>query len=367
MTGVIDALEVRRDDLATTRQVHTPFLHLDEGEVLLRVDRFGLTSNNVTYGVAADLVGYWDFFPAAEEGWGRIPVWGFADVVESRSEAVEVGRRVFGYLPMATHLVATPTRVSPSGFTDGAAHRAGLPGTYNRYQFTAADPIYRRDKEAHQAVFVPLFFTSFFIDDYLVDNADFGADTIVISSASSKTAAGVALCTSRRTGARPTIVGLTSAGNADFVERLGFYDEVCAYDDIGTLDAQENAVFVDVAGDAAVRASVHRHFGDRLAASLQVGLTHWESGESDAGEELPGPTPEQFFAPTQIEKRVQEWGRKGYLDRVGAAWANLLEVADDWVHFTEVRGLDGLRDAYLEMLEGTLDPAEALMIEVGDR
>ena len=364
MAGKIDVLEVRRDDLATTREVHEPLPHLGEGEVLLRVDRFGLTSNNVSYGVAADLVGYWRFFPAADDGWGRIPVWGFADVVESRSDSVEVGRRVFGYLPMATHLIATPTRVSQSGFTDGVAHRADLPGTYNRYQFTRADPMYRPEKENHQAVFVPLFFTSFFIDDYLADREDFGADVLILSSASSKTAAGVALCTSRREGPRPTIIGLTSAGNAEFVGRLGFYDEVCTYDEVDSLDSARHAVFVDVAGDAEVVAAVHGHFDDRLAASLRVGFTHWEAGGDDLA--LPGPEREMFFAPTQISKRVEEWGRKGYRDRVGAAWADLLEVADEWVHFTEVRGLDGLRDAFLEMLGGDLDPSEALMIEVGE-
>jgi hypothetical protein len=224
--------------------------------------------------------------------------------------------------------------------------------------------MYRPEKENHQAVFVPLFFTSFFIDDYLADREDFGADVLILSSASSKTAAGVALCTSRREGPRPTIIGLTSAGNAEFVGRLGFYDEVCTYDEVDSLDSARHAVFVDVAGDAEVVAAVHGHFDDRLAASLRVGFTHWEAGGDDLA--LPGPEREMFFAPTQISKRVEEWGRKGYQDRVGAAWAGLLEVADEWVHFTEVRGLDGLRDAFLEVLGGDLDPSEALMIEVGE-
>ena len=43
---------------------------------------------------------YWGFFPA-EPGWGRMPVWGFAKVLESRSEALEEGIRVYGYLPPA--------------------------------------------------------------------------------------------------------------------------------------------------------------------------------------------------------------------------------------------------------------------------
>ena len=35
----------------------------DAGQVLLRIDRFALTANNVTYGVAGDQIGYWQFFP----------------------------------------------------------------------------------------------------------------------------------------------------------------------------------------------------------------------------------------------------------------------------------------------------------------
>jgi len=36
-------------------------------EVLLKIDRFAFTANNVTYGVAGDQIGYWQFFPPAAE------------------------------------------------------------------------------------------------------------------------------------------------------------------------------------------------------------------------------------------------------------------------------------------------------------
>jgi Protein of unknown function (DUF2855) len=45
---------------------------------------------------------------------------------------------------------------------------------------------------------LPLFITSFVLDDFLADNDDFGADQIVISRASSKTSAGAAMCIARR-------------------------------------------------------------------------------------------------------------------------------------------------------------------------
>ena len=334
---------------------------LDAGQVLLRVDRFGLTTNNVTYGVVGDVIGYWDFFPAAE-GWGRIPVWGFAEVVAGEVAGLTPATRVFGYFPMASHLVVEPTRVGPHGFADGARHRVQLPAVYNRYQRTDADPLYRTETEDVHAVFVPLFVTSFVLDDFLADNADFGAERVVLSSASSKTSAGTALCSSRRAGARPLVVGLTSAAHVGFVEGLGCYDQVVTYDDLTSLDASVTTVFVDIAGNANVRLAVHRHLGDRLAASLTVGMTHRESLTAHA--ELPGPEPTFFFAPSQIDKRVAEWGQAGYQQRLVAAWSGLLEVVHRWVDIVEINGFDALAATYRQMLDGATRPDQAFVVNV---
>jgi hypothetical protein len=359
MSDLIQTLEVSRADLRNTRIVDEPRPDLADGQVLLRIDRFGLTSNNVTYGVVGDMIGYWGFFPA-DEGWGRIPVWGFAEVVDSHRDDVAVGTRVFGYLPMSSHLIVEPTRVSPHGFTDGAAHRSELPPLYNRYRRTDTDPTYSPETEDVQAILSPLFATSFVIDDFLADNDDFGANRIVLSSASSKTAAGTALCVVRRAGPRPEVVGLTSARNAPFVTGLGWYDTVITYDDIETLDPSPPTVFVDMAGNAAVRHALHRHLGDRLIASHTVGVTHWEAEAPSAP--LPGPKPTMFFAPTQVDKRMAEWGVAGYLDRFGKAWAGLLDVVSDWIDVVEVDGLDPMQTRYLQLLAGVAPPAEGVIV-----
>src|SRR3954469_14620437 len=99
---------VKRDDLRQTRITEAEVPALEDGQALLDVDRFGLTANNVTYAVFGDAMSYWDFFPASE-GWGRVPVWGFADVRKSRADGLESGARVYGYLPPSSHLVVTPS------------------------------------------------------------------------------------------------------------------------------------------------------------------------------------------------------------------------------------------------------------------
>ena len=93
--------QVNRDAFRDCRFVSgAPIDALADGQVLFKVDRFALTSNNISYAVAGDLIGYWGFFPA-KDGWGRIPVMAYADVIASACDGVEVGERFFGFVPMA--------------------------------------------------------------------------------------------------------------------------------------------------------------------------------------------------------------------------------------------------------------------------
>jgi hypothetical protein len=289
---------------------------LGDGTVRLRIDAFALTSNNITYAAFGDAMNYWDFFPTGDAATGCIPVWGFGDVVESRCESIAVGERVYGYLPIASDVVLQPARITPAGFLDGSEHRRTLHAVYNQYSRCAADPGYVPAREAEQALLRPLFTTSFLIDDFLGDNAFFGARCVVLSSASSKTAYGTAFCLAQRRGSADAVkvIGLTSPGNRAFTRALGCYDEVLSYDDVASLPADVPTVYVDFSGSVSVRSSVHEHFGDTLAYSCSVGGTHWEALGSGKG--LAGPRPVLFFAPAQIKKRNADWGPDGLQQRL---------------------------------------------------
>jgi len=350
---------VRRDDLRTCRVEDSPTPELEEGQALLRVARFGLTANNITYAVFGDGMRYWDFFPAPE-GWGRVPTWGFAEVAASRAEGVEVGTRLYGYLPPSTHLVVTPARADAHGFVDAAPHRQPLPSAYQRYLSTATDPFSAQDTEALQMLLRPLFSTAFLIDDALEDDGRTEAGPILISSASSKTSVAAAFLLSQRPGVE--VVGLTSGRSRAFVEGLGIYAHVVTYDEVDGLDAGP-ATFVDVAGDAAVRLAVHTHFGDRLAASLVVGATHWEELTPGAAG-LPGPAPQLFFAPDRIVKRGADWGPAALDERVAAAWHPFRDWVAGWLEPIEGEGFDAVRSAYLAVLAGDVDPATAHVLTV---
>ena len=357
------AFEVRRDDLAETRVVSEAMPPAEPGEVLLRVDAFALTANNITYGVTGDMIGYWQFFPTAGDGWGRIPVWGFADVVSSGVDDVAEGERFYGYFPMAGHLLLQPVEVGDRSFVDGAEHRGELPAVYNQYLRCSADPLYRADQEALLMLFRPLFTTGFFIDDFLADNDFFGAATVLLSSASSKTAFGLAWLLHRNRRDNVRVVGLTAARNRAFVESLGCYDAAVIYDDLPSLPAGP-VVFVDMAGNGDLRAAVHRHYGDQLAYSCSVGATHWESAALSGGPTLPGPKPELFFAPTQVARRTGDWGPAGVAERLAAAWVPFAEQAADWISVRRAQGPEAVAAAYDDLLHNRADPAEGVILSL---
>jgi len=350
---------VKRDELRECRVAESEVPELEPGQALLRVETFGLTANNITYAVFGEMMSYWDFFPA-EDGWGRVPMWGFAQVERSEAEGVEPGTRLYGYLPPSSHLVVRPVDADEHGFVDGSPHRAALPSAYHRYLATEADPFYRADTEEMQMLLRPLFFTSFLIDDQLADEGLATRGPVAISSASSKTAIAAAFLLGQREGVE--LVGLTSPRSAEFVEGLGIYGRTVTYDAIESLE-RGPATFVDIAGDGAVRLAVHSHYGDELVHSMAVGVTHWE--EFGAGEgELPGPSPTFFFAPDRVVKRSADWGRAGLEARVADAWHPFCEWTGGWLDVIRGRGFEAVQSAYLNVLEGRVDPKTAHVLSL---
>ena len=362
---------VRRDDLRrhTFAETPAPETSLEEGEALLRVDAFALTANNVTYGAFGDALHYWDFFPAPE-GWGRIPAWGFATVIASAQPGIVEGARYYGYVPMSSSVAMRPQRVTATTFTDGAPHRAALHPLYNNYTLApAADAT----SDALQLLLRPLFITSFILDDFFAEAAYYGATQIAVSSASSKTAYGMAFLMAarlRRAGSNVRIAGLTSARNVAFVASLGCYDDVFAYEELARLPAFAT-LFVDFAANDEVTRQVHTHLGAALAYSSAIGATHWEArGTHAATSPLPGPAPVPFFAPAQIKQRVSDWGPGGFAERFDAAWATFVAAirarGSAWLAVTRGSGPEALATVYDAAIAGTLSPGDGHILTLSD-
>jgi hypothetical protein len=355
-------VHVRKSALTEVTLAETPLGPLAEGAVRLAVESFSVTANNITYAVAGDSFRYWDFFPAPE-GLGIVPMWGHARVIESAHPDIAVGERVYGYLPMASHLDVAPGRVTAGGFSDTAAHRQPMSPVYNSYTRLAADPEHDSEREAERMIFGPLFRTGFLIDYFLRGEGWFGAEQLVVTSASSKTAMGLA-SVARRSSPAVKRIGLTSKGNVAFVAASGLYDEVAAYEDIERLPVVPS-VSVDFAGNADVLARIHRHFGDALVHSALVGMTHIEARSTfgGGGEPLPGLKPALFFAPDHAVAFFKAYGPEEGGRLVAAAWRDFLAAAEGSVAIERLRGLAAARDVFAAMVAGRIDPAKGIVIE----
>lgn len=334
----------------------------------MRVETFALTANNVTYAMFGDAMSYWQFYPTGDPATGCIPAWGFGSVVESHSPGVAEGERFYGYFPVADEVVLQATAVHPGGFADGAAHRRELPPIYNQYVRCSADPAYRADREAQQALLRPLFATSFLIDDFLAESDFFGARTVILASASSKTAYGTAFCLARRRGApgAVSIVGLTSPRHIEFTRSLGCYDDVFTYDEAATNIRLGSSIYVDFSGSASVRAAVHQRLGDLLHYDCAVGATHWDA--PGGAPSVPGPAPVLFFAPTQAGKRVSEWGAEGFGQRLTSAWNAFMDpvtrAQDPWLTVVGGHGTRAVEKCYAALLDGTVPAREGHVLSV---
>jgi hypothetical protein len=346
----------------TVTAVAADQVQLQSDEALLTIDHFALTSNNITYAAFGDAMKYWDFFPAAADQaaqWGRIPVWGFATVNRLGSQVtdLQLGERIYGYFPMSSYLVVKPGRLSAQGFSDAAAHRQALHPIYNQYRRCAADLGYNAQREAQQMLVQPLFLTSFLIEDFLSDNQHFGAEQIIITSASSKTSYSLAYMIKQRNlsglGSKQKIVGLTSSSNALFVNAMSVYDQVCTYEEFNQIQTSKKAVIVDMAGNGQLRNALHHHLGDGLTYSCAVGGTHWDQlAQPKTASDTPGPKPTLFFAPAQAKKRATEWGPDQLQMRIGKAWLSFQPTLDDWMHVMQFSGAQALAGVYEDLLAG---------------
>ncbi|CAN5284843.1 DUF2855 family protein [soil metagenome] len=357
-------LMTRKADLGETLLETVTPPEPDEGEVVLALDRFSLTTNNITYAAYGDAIGYWRVFPTGREDYGLMPVWGFADVAASRAEGIEVGARVFGYFPMADTLTVQAEKISKGGFADAAPWRKAVPDIYNRYVLCAADPNYAVELENAEVLFRPLFITSYTAVDFLRDHDFFGAKQIVVSSASSKTAYGSAWCLADDD---VRLIALTGTRNRRFVESIGAYEQVFGYDEVEALPTGVPTLYLDLAGDPDLRRRVHAHFGDDLTYDCLVGSTQSDAFTND-DPELVGPKPEFFFAATCLDAHRERGTLRAFYERFFADQKAFFERVVDpvapWITIVEHDGLEAAAKVVRALADGVSDAAEGAVVRL---
>jgi hypothetical protein len=342
---------------------------LNHNEVLLKVTKFALTANNISYGMTGDVLGYWRFFPTekSEEQaqWGRLPVMGFADVVSSRCQHIKVGERVWGFMPMATHVKILAGQVSASRFSDISPCREGLSPLYARFDRVKNNPFYLANNEDYDILLRGLFTTAWLVDDFMFDRDYFKAQQYLITSASSKTSIALAFAIQQR-GERPTI-GITSAANQKFVESLGCYQKVISYNQISSLDPSVGSILVDMAGGQTTLLAIHQHFAKQLYYSCQIGATqHNDIDINDTlfFDHLPGVKPQFFFAPSQLKKRSVDWGSSETMKQINNSLLRYIEFCRLIITINHTDNVNQVDAIYQQVLAGSADASVGQIISL---
>ncbi|TFK23688.1 hypothetical protein FA15DRAFT_757079 [Coprinopsis marcescibilis] len=375
--------------------------------VAIKVDRFGFSANNITYQALGEHphFRYFDFHtaPTSElaKTHGLIPVWGFGTVVASKHPKITIGERVYGYFAPTRYLVVP---VSPSDVNKHAFYvpRPNLPPNrrpYNQIQRCATDPTYSAvtDAENLTMLYRPLFWTSYWCEDWLYSTgcytpSDNSKVSILISSASSKTAFCLAYLIQKRIGngelKNTKVVGLTSTRNAKFTENLGLYDEVHEYDTFRSdgafqMQSERQWIYIDVAGNGLLNKEIQRHFASssngRVVKNVSLGVTNlqptssandsmkWSHNAFDptapalAPSDARWPKTENFFMPEWLSVRKHQLPVSEIFQRQLNAWGSLMKDCINWVELQPVLGAKQVHDAYTRLAKEGLGPDKGLI------
>lgn len=363
--------QTNKADLTQSRLVDAPAQTIDDGEVLVKVDRFAFTANNITYAVMGDQLRYWQFFAPHSanttnatndkdtEHWGIIPVWGFADVTQSNSEELPVGERLFGYFPPAHELVLTPAKVTPTSIMDGSDHRSHLPPSYNLYQRVNHELGYDPIHDNSRMLLFVLHLTAFCLHDLLKSNDWFNAEQIIIISASSKTSTGLAYGLANDDNA-PAVIGLTSARHVDFVSSINAYNSVLSYDDLEQIDASKATAIIDMSANTDVLSRLHTQLGDNMRYTSNVGLTHWDEPRHVEG--IIRDRSHQFFAPSYIQQLMKQLGMAEFNKQSMRYIMHSTAKTNEWLQIKELDGVEGLSKAYKDICAGKIPADEGLIV-----
>lgn len=344
-------IEIQKDALMNSRQVESN-LSLDEHEnaVILEVQTFGFSANNVTYALLGDRFGYWGFFPGSE-GYGIIPVWGFAKVVQSNTDQLKVGELVYGYLPMATHILIHADKITKHGFNDAHPQRKSISPVYDHYLRCEADPTYSEAAETWILTFRPLFTTSFVLAYALADRMQAHKGSVFLTSASSKTAYGTAQILR---GIMPDVrlVGLTSSGQVGFVNQTGCYDDVLSYDDLDESTVGEHDWLLDFAGDQGRLNKLRRNHPLANERTILIGATDVEAQGVREKLSVGG----VFFAPDEVRKFNKEWGPEEFQKRYFQHWQSFVKHFVPLLEEQKQSGAQAIVKQYQQFLGGRVDP-----------
>ena len=226
----------------------------------------------------------------------------------------------------------------------------------------------------------PLFWTSMWAEDWLFTAPQkpySGAKTILISSASAKTAFCFAYLVQKRGYPGVKVIGLTSQGNCAFTKGLRLYDAVFTYDCVeASIGTPQGAwMYVDVAGNDSLNLRVRKALGSCVVRNISLGVTNLSpsvkstfirpmSGVTDASHRASSSsdTPvEFFFMPEWLSERRRSLGALAISEMQYTAWTALMRDCMAWVKMERTWGPEDVRREYGEVVRGRVGPEKGMV------
>ncbi|KAF5367464.1 hypothetical protein D9758_003784 [Tetrapyrgos nigripes] len=373
--------------------------HVPDHHILIRVDRFAFSANNITNQVLAEHPHF------RHKTHGVLPFWGFATVIKSSHSKIEVGERLLGFFAPTRYLVLPLSDVGEVSMYIPRPHLPADRSIFSKVVRCKSDPAYQPFTEDLMMLYRPLFWASYWCEDWLSCSDYRGnCENLLVSSASSKTGYLFAYC-ARNADRDIRLIGLTSKKHVSFTKHLGLYDEVYDYDTfLTTKTFQSNPgrkwIYVDVNGNAALTTKIHKHFSSdytgTLAASISLGLATkspivaWEQqlaldaqlgadptlepnfhvmGQKSSCANDPDiwPQREQFFTPEWLAVRKKQMDPTEICALAKSEWSRLVQDCQGWVEMEQVYGIDGVVKAYERILHGDVAPDKGLIWSLWDQ
>lgn len=384
-----------RDDFKKTEVLRDELPALEENEIRLRVDKVGLSANNLFYAQMgeAPFLKFFAVYPLEDEHkhLANVPAWGVATITESENADFAVGEQYRGFLHM-TNVVQMKARRTSEGMEAYGGKRDKINQAYNRFSQVpdnGSSPFSGSGAKPDLAMTsAPGAGSGFIIYELLKKQNFYGGNSVVLTSASSKLSLATALLLreDRDNGTIDRVIGYTSEGNKEFVTSTGLYDEVVTYDASPAADANTKHVLIDVAGDA----KIYKRIKDQLIKGLAVGGTHADAEASTFTSFSPSgflkmfidmiapqpiknwasrslsPPLEMFFAPTVITELLARWGQEEMNERSNAALTRFVDAAidGDWIQVDRSESLEAIQSAYRRIVSGEVPPSEAVILSL---
>jgi hypothetical protein len=146
------------------------------------------------------------------------------------------------------------------------------------------------------------------------------------------------------------------------VKTLGVYDRTLSYDQISEIDASKPTLIIDMSGNGSILNDLHKHLGDNMRFCSNVGVTHWKA--INTGPDFIKQRSEFFFAPSQLQKRIKEWGMQEFEEKSSEYLKYSFAKSREWLKMTEIDGLQGMSDIFGEVCEGKIAPEAGLIIKM---